>query len=147
MLSDWNEDLSVYKLQRRNTPSLSRTESFSSSREGFEEVDVDVVTNFAFHINLEGVGISVINRRLQELAYASFRGLALSYIDSTTAQSIKLECKWIQIDNQLFGGIFPIFLYPAVIPRDSKELEIHPNLSASVILLKDQGEQLCRPPL
>jgi vacuolar protein sorting-associated protein 13A/C len=37
-----------------------------------------------------------------------------------------LRIKWIQIDNQLFGGLYPILLYPSVIPKDSKELEIRP---------------------
>lgn len=44
-------------------------------------------------------------------------------------------------DNQLFGGLYPILLYPSVIPKDGKELEVHPSLQASVIILKDDCER------
>jgi vacuolar protein sorting-associated protein 13A/C len=93
----------------------------------------------SIHLALEGIGISVINARVQELAYASFRGLDFRYTETPLNRSLNASIKWIQIDNQLFGGIFPIVLYPTVIPRDGKELEVHPNLQASVNLLKDQG--------
>jgi vacuolar protein sorting-associated protein 13A/C len=33
-------------------------------------------------------------------------------------------------------------LYPSVIPRDGKELEVHPNLQVAVTLLKSQGKPL-----
>lgn len=106
----------------------------------FEEVDVDNVTTFSFSLNLEGIGMSVVNKSMQELVYASFRGLTAKYSDSTTNVAYELGIKWIQIDNQLFGGIFPILLYPSVIPKDGKELEVHPSLQASAIILKDRGE-------
>ena len=41
--------------------------------------------------------------------------------------------------RSLFGGLYPILLYPSVIPKDGKELEVHPSLQASVIVLKDEG--------
>jgi len=106
----------------------------------FEEVDVDNVTTFSFSLNLEGIGMSVVNKSMQELVYASFRGLSAKYSDSTTNVAYELGIKWIQIDNQLFGGIFPILLYPSVIPKDGKELEVHPSLQASAIILKDRGK-------
>ena len=34
-------------------------------------------------------------------------------------------------------GLFPIILYPTVVPKDGKELESHPTLQASVAILKD----------
>jgi vacuolar protein sorting-associated protein 13A/C len=39
-----------------------------------------------------------------------------------------------------YGGIFPLLLYPSVIPQDGKELAAHPTIEASVILMKDQCE-------
>lgn len=138
--SNYDEEDSVFKLQRRNTESLSRQESVASSREGvFEAIDVDVVTTFSFGISLEGIGISIINKKMQELVYASFRGVTAKYSDSTTNVTYDLGIKWIQVDNQLFGGLYPILLYPSVIPKDGKELEVHPSFQACVIVLKDEG--------
>lgn len=138
--SNYDEEDSVFKLQRRNTESLSRQESVASSREGvFEAIDVDVVTTFSFGISLEGIGISVVNKKMQELVYASFRGVTAKYSDSTTNVTYDLGIKWIQVDNQLFGGLYPILLYPSVIPKDGKELEVHPSFQACVIVLKDEG--------
>ncbi|GAA6031882.1 hypothetical protein JCM8097_003317 [Rhodosporidiobolus ruineniae] len=138
--SNYVEEDSVFKLQRRNTETASRQESIASSRDGvFEAVDVDVSTSFSFGVALEGIGISVVNRSMQELIYASFRGVTAKYADSTTNVAYDLGIKWIQIDNQLFGGLYPILLYPSVIPKDSKELEVHPSLQASAIILKDEA--------
>ena len=110
----------------------------------FEAKEEKSPTTFSVNLALEGIGISVINREMVELLYASFRGIKLAYGDSATSQAVRFSIKWIQIDNQLFGGIFPLLLYPSVIPRDGKELEVHPNLQVSVILLKDQGESFLR---
>ncbi|BGP36549.1 Vacuolar protein sorting-associated protein 13 [Rhodotorula kratochvilovae] len=131
------EETSVFKVQRRNVETAS---SIASSRDGgFEAVDVDVVTTFSFGLSLEGIGISLVNRRMQELIYASFRGVTAKCSDSTTNVAYDVGIKWIQIDNQLFGGLYPILLYPSVIPKDSKELEVHPSLQASAIVLKDEA--------
>ncbi|ORY90221.1 hypothetical protein BCR35DRAFT_261800 [Leucosporidium creatinivorum] len=138
--SNYDEEDSVFKLQRRGGDNLSRQDSIASSRDaGFEAVDVDVVTTFSFGVSLEGVGISIVNKKMQELIYASFRGLTAKYSDSTTNVAYDVSCKWIQVDNQLFGGLYPILLYPSVIPKDGKELEVHPSLQASVIILKDEA--------
>ncbi|KAL7343935.1 hypothetical protein BJY59DRAFT_711306 [Rhodotorula toruloides] len=138
--SNYVEEDSVFKLQRRNTETISRAESITSSRDAvFEAVDVDVVTTFSLSVSLEGIGISIVNRKMQELIYASFRGVTAKYADSTTNVAYDVGIKWIQIDNQLFGGLYPILLYPSVIPKDSKELEVHPSLQVSAILLKDEA--------
>lgn len=138
--SHYVEEDSVFKLQRRNVETASSIAS--SQNGGFEAVDVDVVTTFSFSLSLEGLGISLVNRRMQELIYASFRGVTAKYSDSTTNVSYDVGVKWIQIDNQLFGGLYPILFYPSVIPKDSKELEVHPSLQASAIILKDEGASL-----
>lgn len=140
VLSNYTESLSNFKLKRQNS-TFSRTDSMSSTRTGdggFEAVDIDTNILSAFNVELEGVGISLINRNVQELAYISFRGLEVHYTESEVTTALNLVCKWIQIDNQLFGGLFPIVFYPTVIPKDGKDLEVHPTLQASMIRLKDQ---------
>jgi len=139
-ITNYDEHHSLFKLQRGDTSlSMSRASSQSSRDLEFEAKEEKSPTTFSVNLSLEGIGISVINRDMVELLYASFRGIRLAYGDSATSQAVRFSIKWIQIDNQLFGGIFPLLLYPSVIPRDGKELEVHPNLQVSVILLKDQA--------
>lgn len=145
--SNYTEAHSVFKLQQpmreREGDSVSRAQSVTttSSKEGvFEAIDVDVVTTFSFGIDFEGIGISIVTQKMQELVYISFRGLSATYTDSTTSVAYDLGVKWIQIDNQLFNSLYPILLYPSVIPTDGKDLEVHPSLQASIVVLKDEGK-------
>lgn len=109
------------------------------SNVAFEAVPTDTSVNMTVSVDFEGVGISVVNKRMQELVYMSFRGLELRYVDTATSYSASVNCKWIQIDNQLFGGIYPIIFYPSVAPKDGKDLDSHPTLQSSVIVLKDES--------
>ncbi|KAE8269165.1 hypothetical protein A4X09_0g3183 [Tilletia walkeri] len=138
VLSNWSESMSHYKLKRQNS-TFSRTDSVISRDGGFEVADMDTHIMSTFKVELEGVGISLINRNVQELAYISFRGLEFSTAESQTTTSMNVVCKWIQIDNQLFGGLFPIVLYPSVVPKDGKDLEVHPTLQIALIRLKGQS--------
>ena len=106
----------------------------------FETVTVNEKPTLSFSLDFEGIGISVVNRHLQELVYLSFRGLKLAYTDYPQYYDANLDCKWIQIDNQLFGGVYPTAFYPTVVPKDGKELESHPTLQLSAAVLKDEGE-------
>jgi vacuolar protein sorting-associated protein 13A/C len=112
------------------------TDSLTTS--SFETVTVNEKATMMVTVELEGIGISVITKRPDELVYLSLRGLKVGYSDYPQYYDAFVDCKWIQIDNQLFGGLFPIILYPTVVPKDGKELESHPTLQASVAILKDQ---------
>lgn len=143
-ISPYNEETSVYKPTqpgggiRRN----ESTTSLSSSTVAFETISVSEKPTMNITVELEGIGISVISRRPDELLYFSLRGLKLGYSDYPQYYDVFVDCKWIQIDNQLFGGLFPIIFYPTVVPKDGKELESHPTLQSSVTVLKDQCKWL-----
>lgn len=137
VIANYNEEESVYK-PKRSTAALNRSDSVDSlNAMSFETVSVTDHPTLTLNINFEGVGISVVNRHLQELVYVSFRGIKLAFSNYPQYYDANLDCKWIQIDNQLFGGLFPIILYPTVVPKDGKELESHPTLQLSLALLKD----------
>ncbi|WFD25298.1 Vacuolar protein sorting-associated protein 13 [Malassezia nana] len=131
VISDYSESKSNFKPAKDTTPSLTRDL-------GFEAVNIDTSILFSFRVELAGVGISLISSRVREIAYMTFRGLELSYSESQVTTAVNVICKWIQIDNQTVGSIFPIVLYPTVVPKDGKELDIHPTLQASVIRSKDE---------
>ncbi|CAI2166885.1 9593_t:CDS:10 [Funneliformis geosporum] len=136
LLTNYNQSESIF---RPRAPSISSVSKDDTSKDAFEVIDVDSVTTLTFQIRLEGIGISVINKRMQELAYASMRGLEFKYNDSTLYQSVNFLIKWLQIDNQLYGGLYPIILYPTVIPKDTKETDVHPAFHASLIKAKDES--------
>ncbi|EXX73461.1 Vps13p [Rhizophagus irregularis DAOM 197198w] len=138
LLSNYNQSESIFRPRAPSISSVSKDDS-NAGREAFEVIDVDSVTTLSFQIRLEGIGISVINKRMQELIYASMRGLEFKYNDSTLYQSVNFLIKWLQIDNQLYGGLYPIILYPSVIPKDAKETDAHPAFHVSLIKAKDES--------
>lgn len=140
VITNYEESHSAFKPTGRGG-TLSRTSTMDSSV-AFEAVPTYTSVNMTISVDFEGVGISVVNKRMQELVYMSFRGLELRYVDTATSYSASVNCKWIQVDNQLFGGIYPIIFYPSVAPKDGKDLDSHPTLQSSVIVLKDESEFL-----
>ena len=132
VISDYSESKSNFKVLRESGPSANPDIKFKA-------VDVDTSILFAFNIELVGVGISFISHKVREIAYVTFRGLELSYSESQVTTAVNVICKWIQIDNQTPRSIFPIVLYPTVVPKDGKELDVHPTLQASVIRKKDES--------
>ncbi|EJT79394.1 vacuolar protein sorting-associated protein 13 [Gaeumannomyces tritici R3-111a-1] len=137
ILSNFKQSKSLYRqksgLRRTNTQSSMSTDG------GFEVKSQDVGTTFQAQLKLAGIGISLINSQLRELAYVTLRDVLLRYSESPLYQTVSLAVKWIQIDNQLYGGIFPMILYPSVVPKRAQEIDAHPSLHAMVTRVKDDS--------
>lgn len=131
ILSNFKPSKSLYR-QRTQTGS-------SNSSGGFEVKSQDTDTTFQAQLRLSGIGISLINQQLKELAYITFRDINLRYSESALYQTISTSVKWIQVDNQLYGGLFPMILYPSVVPKQAQETELHPSLHAMVTRVKDDS--------
>lgn len=132
IISDYDPSLSMYKLQRTNTNANSSQQNFETTQSD-ENYHTRIVTRF------EGFGISLINLKHQELMYITLRGIEVRYNESDLYQNISVKLKWIQVDNQLYGGIFPIVIYPTVVPKSGKEMNNHPSFSGSVCKVKDDS--------
>ncbi|ETS80937.1 hypothetical protein PFICI_08466 [Pestalotiopsis fici W106-1] len=132
ILSNFKANKSLYR-QRTGT-GLS-----TNSTGGFEVKQLDTGTTFQAALKLSGIGISLINSQLKELAYVTFRDVQLKFNESALYQSVSASIKWIQIDNQLYGGLFPMVLYPSVVPKQAQEIETHPSLHAMVTRVKDDS--------
>lgn len=132
VISNYDPSLSLYKLKE------NRTLSTLASQTNFVVTENDENYHTRFTTKLEGVGISLINLRFQELCYITIRGIEISYNESDIYQNISVKLKWLQIDNQLFGGIFPLILYPTVIPKSAKEMTNHPSFSGAICKVKDE---------
>ncbi|KAI5461965.1 vacuolar protein sorting-associated protein vps13 [Mariannaea sp. PMI_226] len=133
ILSNFRASRSKYKPK-----TLTRTNSVTEAS-AFEVKDQDTDATFRAQLKLSGIGISLINAQMKELAYLTFRDVQLRFSDSPLIQTVSLSIKWIQIDNQLYGGIFPMILYPSVVPKKAQEVEAHPSLHAMVSRVKDDS--------
>ncbi|KAK3689238.1 hypothetical protein B0T22DRAFT_461182 [Podospora appendiculata] len=130
ILSNFKQSKSLYR---------QRSNAGPASREVFEAKELNTGITFQAQLKLSGIGVSLINSQLKELAYLTFRDVQLKYSDSPLYQTVSLAVKWIQIDNQLYGGIFPMILYPSVVPKRAQEIEAHPSLHAMVTRVKDDS--------
>ncbi|TVY16543.1 Vacuolar protein sorting-associated protein 13 [Lachnellula arida] len=131
--------LSNYKASKSLYKQKARSASTTSVATGFEVKDQDTNVTFRAQLKLAGFGISLINHQLRELAYVTFRDISFSYSESPLFQTITASIKWVQIDNQLYGGIFPMILYPSVVPKNTKETESHPSVHLQVTRVKDDS--------
>ncbi|KAE8396464.1 hypothetical protein BDV23DRAFT_423 [Aspergillus alliaceus] len=132
VLSNFKASKSLYRQQRGQT-------SQSSLSTGFEVKELDSDVNFKAQLRLGGIGISLVNQNMRELLYLTFREIDIKYRESRVYQTLNTTIKWIQIDNQLYGGIFPILLYPSVVPKTGKEMEAHPIFHTMVTRVKDDS--------
>ena len=69
--------------------------------------------------------------------YVTLKDVNLVYRDSTLNESLNLIIKWIQVDNQLYGGLEPIVLYPSVLSKEGQDIELHPVISSALMRSKD----------
>ncbi|EEH20971.2 hypothetical protein PABG_03202 [Paracoccidioides brasiliensis Pb03] len=132
LLSNFKPSKSMYRQQH----SLSSQSSFSS---GFEVKDIKSDVTLKTQLRLGGIGISLINQKMKELVYFTFRDIEFRFSESKLYQTVNTTIKWIQVDNQLYGGIFPMLLYPSVVQKTGKEMEAHPIFHAKVTRVKDDS--------
>lgn len=134
VLSNYKPSKSLYR-QKTGMSTASQT----SVEKGFEVKKIDSEVTFKASLRLAGLGISLINQNLKELLYLTLREIEFKFGESKLYQTVNMTIKWIQIDNQLYGGIFPILLYPSVVPKTGKEMEAHPIFHAAVTRVKDDS--------
>ena len=132
VLSNYKASKSLYRQKTGQTSQASLASSF-------EVKDQESDVSFKAQLRLSGMGVSLVNKNLKELLYLTFRDIEIKYGDSKLYQTLNWTVKWVQIDNQLYGGIFPILLYPSVVPKTGKEMEAHPIFHAQVTRVKDDS--------
>lgn len=138
-VTNYNAEFSIYKPRHRGSTisSIARQEG-TSTAEAFEAIAEEVTPSLTFSLDFAGIGLSLINKRLVEVIYASMDTLTLEYSNSEVAQTVTFSCGTLQVDNQLHDAIFPVIIQPTPIPKESKVVAALPTVQASVIWLKDQ---------
>ncbi|KAM3417144.1 hypothetical protein BST61_g8719 [Cercospora zeina] len=131
VMSNYKPNKSLYKQKSASASASTNT--------GFEVKEQDTDVTMRATLRFAGIGISLVNSQLRELVYATWRDIELKYTDSELYQTVGLTIKWIQIDNQLYGGIFPLIFYPSVVPKTGKEMESHPIFRTAITRVKDDS--------
>lgn len=135
VVSNYEPSLSLYKLSSKGTMEGSTTSLETPEKFKVAEGDSDITTQL--RLKFEGLGISLVNTRNQELCYITANGMEIRYNESDTYQTVSWKLKWLQVDNQLYGGVFPIIIYPTVVPHSVKEMNNHPAFSGSISKVRD----------
>ncbi|KAG0682611.1 hypothetical protein C6P40_000285 [Pichia californica] len=137
MISDYDPKTSMYQLKQNKSTSTALNNV--PSKDEFDTIikDEEYYTSVIF--NFEGIGISLVNTKdiYQELCYLTIKGIEFHYNESDIYQTLSLKMKWLQIDNQLYTSIYPVILFPSIIPKSSYEMKRHPVFSSSIARLKD----------
>lgn len=139
-LSNYNEETSLYRPKLHSSSSSLRVDTISSGAEAFEAITEDNQPSFLLDVVLEGIGVSLVNRRVIEVVYLSLENLKLDYTSSVVAQSVNLSCGTLQIDNQLHDATFPVVLQPTPIASNVSNVAALPTVQLSLLWLNDQGE-------
>ncbi|GMM46069.1 membrane morphogenesis protein [Pichia kluyveri] len=138
MISEYDPKTSMYQIKKSHS-SVSLLNGIDAKDE-FETSykDENYYTSLLF--DFEGIGISLVNtdkENTRELCYLTIKGIEFHYNESDIYQNASLKMKWLQLDNQLYSSMFPVVMYPTVVPKTSNELNSHPLFSTSVARLKD----------
>ncbi|KAI0068196.1 hypothetical protein BV25DRAFT_1793389 [Artomyces pyxidatus] len=138
-ITNYVMEQSLYRPKYRASSSTLRVDTISGSHEAlFEAVTEDLPPTFAFHLDFEGIGISLINRRVVEIIYLSSENLKFDYTSSAAAQAVNISCGVLQIDNQLHDALYPVVLQPTPISKEASDVAALPCIQGSVIWLNDQ---------
>ena len=136
---------SLYRSRTNASSTSLRTQSDDSSFVVNKKAMSDKVKTSVRVLLKEGLGISFINSaRSMELVYITFQDIRIKLRETETEYTSNMEVRWVQIDNQLFGCVYPIILYPTIVPKTEKELADHPIFSVAASLLKDAEHGVTR---
>jgi vacuolar protein sorting-associated protein 13A/C len=103
-------------------------------------VTEEIPPTLTFTLDLEGIGLSLMNWKMLEVVYLSMNSLKFEYSSSLVAQAVNLSLGLLQIDNQLHDAIYPVLLQPTPIPKEASAVASPPTIQASAIWLNDEGE-------
>ncbi|EJD47755.1 vacuolar protein sorting-associated protein vps13 [Auricularia subglabra TFB-10046 SS5] len=135
-ISPYRAETSLYKPRRSAVGTLSRQDTLSSV-EGFEAVTQDALPTFIFKLDFDGLGVSLVNKRLVEVVYLTLQGIHIEYSMSSTSQGISFHCQTIQLDNQLQEALYPVVLQPTPLSRNNSPIGAPPTIQVSLIVLND----------
>eukprot|EP00727_Mastigamoeba_balamuthi_P014733 m51a1_g9886 hypothetical protein (3388) ;mRNA; f:25606-36846 len=88
----------------------SREEEAAAAMELQGEAAAAATTTFDIDVYIEGVGISVIESRPQELVYVSVDGIEMHAERTADDDKLEVVVQSMQVDNQLYNTVYPVAL-------------------------------------
>ncbi|KAH9944371.1 vacuolar protein sorting-associated protein 13 [Epithele typhae] len=110
--------LDLVQPKRRNTGQIMRQDSVASSQEAFEAVQEIAAPTISVVLDLHGLGVSLVNKRMVEVVYMSINSLKFDYSNNPVSQSVNLSSH----SNH----------------QESKTVAALPTVQVAVIWLNDQ---------
>lgn len=116
---DFDAKNSLFQYRRQ---SLSMASTVEQTEENFFEIkQVSNVISSCIRLVLPSIGITLINRYLEEVLYCYAKDIELRYAISNLHYTYGMTIGWLQFDNQLFDNWdHPILLYPAEISKKAQ---------------------------
>ncbi|MBW0502297.1 hypothetical protein O181_042012 [Austropuccinia psidii MF-1] len=130
----------ICKAAKKNEPntqlqSSDTVRSIMDSR--FEATTITPITSLVASINLDNNGLSIIDKRLRELIYTSFRVIEITYEESQLHKEYRIMVCWIKLDNQLDAALFPVLFRPTDLPIIPQDAEMRPTLQINSHVVND----------
>ena len=95
-------------------------------------------------LRLPGFGLSLVNRNVREILYASAKNVEIRYTLTDSLTTYGLALSWFQIDNQSLEWHHPIVMFPSTIRRirPSSPSGEHHFLRAALLVNRDETHGL-----
>ncbi|ELT97897.1 hypothetical protein CAPTEDRAFT_149660 [Capitella teleta] len=94
---------------------------------------------FTTQVNMHmkgGVGVSLVNRKNQEILYVSLQTIHLDYGFTQRCITLEISVLNIQVDNQLFGNNCPVLVYVTPMSRSENAQNPQPKPALSISATK-----------
>ena len=111
----------------------------STSGLDFEAIEEKTPPTLILKLDLKGLGVSLMSKKLTEVVYLSAKDVLMEYSSSSVQQSINFSSGTLQVDNQLHDAQFPVVLQPTPIPKELQKIAALPTIQTSITLLNDKG--------
>ncbi|XP_076848119.1 LOW QUALITY PROTEIN: intermembrane lipid transfer protein VPS13D [Brachyhypopomus gauderio] len=89
----------------RSTPSTEEDHNKDVAQKKTAKEELEVLVNLE-----EGVGLSLVNKAPEELAFVTLSGIGVHFIGTDASQVLELSVQSVQVDNQLLGTTHPVML-------------------------------------
>ncbi|XP_066528182.1 intermembrane lipid transfer protein VPS13D isoform X2 [Hoplias malabaricus] len=122
-ISDFNQ-----RRVNRTSPSTEEDSSKENDQNRATEEELEVLVNLE-----EGVGISLVNKVPEELAFATLSGINVHFTRTAASQMLELSVLNIQVDNQLLGTTQPVMLCMTAVSSDSSVGDSGPALQVNAV--------------
>ncbi|KMU76460.1 VPS13 protein [Coccidioides immitis RMSCC 3703] len=132
VLSNYRPSRSIYRQQKP-------TASQSSISTGFEVKHVNTDVTFKAQLRLSGIGISLINKKLKELVYVTFRDIEVNFMLYIKYASVLLQQMTLELDEDFIFAMLDFVKVQDTLLMDDHQTQFGEELGFPEPKGEDQG--------